>query len=143
MTDLKDRIGELRDIVDASTPDELPAVIARRDGGVESVVDLVFDWWRSCFAPERTLNSSGIFHYAVTTPEGSTHRYVVVAERACEIAKTVDTEPNTTITVSLNDLLSIATGKVRGTQAWRSGMLEISGDVFFAMNWSEWFVSPQ
>ncbi|MEU2081854.1 SCP2 sterol-binding domain-containing protein [Streptomyces albus] len=108
---------------------------------VDAVLDLVFAWFCACFRPSRAGGRSGVFHYEVGTPLGVRHRYVVVTGGTCTTSRTLDGTPDATIGVALDDLVALAVGAAKGTDAFVSGRLKISGDAFFAMNWIEWFGS--
>ncbi|MGI5404039.1 SCP2 sterol-binding domain-containing protein [Streptomyces sp. CA-135486] len=129
----------LRDIAEvAEASGELVGELPLHDD--DRMLDLVFVWFRACFRPERTRGRGGIFHYEVNTASGVRHRYVTVTDGHCTSARDAST-PNATIGVDMQDLLALATGELKGTDAFISGRLKISGDVFFAMNWIEWFGS--
>lgn len=106
---------------------------------VDRLLDLVFEWFGSRFSPERAQGAAGIFHYEVNTPLGVRHRYVTVADGVSAASTWVARQPDATIGVDLHDLVALAVGDLKGTEAFISGRLKISGDVFFAMNWIEWF----
>ncbi|MFF3327790.1 SCP2 sterol-binding domain-containing protein [Streptomyces sp. NPDC002889] len=112
------------------------------DDDVDRVLELVFEWFCACFRPERAHGQSGTFHYAVNTPLGVRHRYIVVEAGSCTATATAADRPaDATIGVDVNDLVALAIGELKGTDAFVNGRLKISGDVFFAMNWIEWFGS--
>jgi putative sterol carrier protein len=106
---------------------------------VEALLDLVFEWFRVRFSPARAGLASGVFHYEIDTPLGARHRYVVVHQGVCTTPRTLGGTPDATIGVALADLVALAAGELRGTEAFVGGRLKISGDAFFAMNWIEWF----
>jgi len=108
---------------------------------VEALLDLVFEWFRSRFSPQRAALASGVFHYEIDTSLGVRHRYVAVAQGTCTTSGTLEGTPDATIGVALPDLVALAVGELKGTDAFVGGRLKISGDVFFAMNWIEWFGS--
>ncbi|MEV6401088.1 SCP2 sterol-binding domain-containing protein [Streptomyces sp. NPDC051907] len=108
---------------------------------IDRLLELVFEWFRSCFSPERAHGQSGIFRYAVNTPLGVRHRYIVVEDGGCTAAVALDRPADATIGVDVDDLVALAVGELKGTDAFVNGRLKISGDVFFAMNWIEWFGS--
>ncbi|NUK06621.1 SCP2 sterol-binding domain-containing protein [Streptomyces lunaelactis] len=111
------------------------------DDDVDRLLGLVFEWFRSCFSPERACGRSGTFEYAVNTPLGVRHRYIVVEGGSCVAVTAVDRPADAVIGVDIDDLLALAIGELKGTDAFVNGRLKISGDVFFAMNWIEWFGS--
>ncbi|WP_328393666.1 SCP2 sterol-binding domain-containing protein [Streptomyces sp. NBC_00390] len=108
---------------------------------IDRVLELVFEWFRACFRPERAGGQSGIFHYAVNTPLGVRHRYIVVDTGSCTATVAADRPADATIGLDVQDLVALAIGELKGTDAFVNGRLKISGDVFFAMNWIEWFGS--
>ncbi|MCX4820574.1 SCP2 sterol-binding domain-containing protein [Streptomyces sp. NBC_01142] len=111
------------------------------DDDIDRLLELVFEWFRSCFSPARAHGYSGTFQYAVNTPLGVRHHYIVVESGSCTAATTVDRPADATIGVDIDDLVALAVGELKGTDAFVNGRLKISGDVFFAMNWIEWFGS--
>ncbi|MCQ4084293.1 SCP2 sterol-binding domain-containing protein [Streptomyces sp. RB6PN25] len=113
---------------------------ARGEAAAGRLLDLVFDWIRACFHPERTGGQSGVFHYEVSTPGGVRHRWVVVADGRCEVTGEAPADgEDSTIAVELEDLVALAVGEITGSQAFVGGRLKISGDIYFAMNWTAWF----
>ncbi|WP_326691176.1 SCP2 sterol-binding domain-containing protein [Streptomyces sp. NBC_01795] len=107
--------------------------------GTEALLDLVFEWFRACFSAGRARGGAGVFHYEINTPLGVRHRYVSVEAGTCTTSASLERTPNATIGLALHDLVALAVGELKGTDAFVSGRLKISGDVFFAMNWIEWF----
>nr|ADE22280.1 putative oxygenase [Streptomyces flavogriseus] len=108
---------------------------------IDRVLELVFEWFRACFRPERAGGQSGTFHYAVNTPLGVRHRYIVVDAGTCTAVTAAVRPADATIGLDVHDLVALAIGELKGTDAFVNGRLKISGDVFFAMNWIEWFGS--
>ncbi len=106
---------------------------------VDAVLDRVMDRMCTGFDPARTLGEEGVFHYEVITPEGLRHRYVTVAGGRCAVSATATGPATATITIDLVDLLRIALGELSGSEVFHSGRLHISGDIYFSMNWRDWF----
>lgn len=92
---------------------------------------------RACPRPVRHLPLRG------QHPLGVRHWYIVVDSDpgTCTATTSVDRPADATIGVDLGDLVALAVGELKGTDAFVNGRLKISGDVFFAMNWIEWFGS--
>jgi hypothetical protein len=107
----------------------------------DTLLDHIFARLCGNFDPIRTLGEEGIFHYEVLTSDGTRDRYVIVADGACVVTRTVDRPATTTITIGLADLLRIAVGEITGSEVFRGGRLKISGDVYFSMNWRDWFAA--
>ncbi|WP_019358409.1 SCP2 sterol-binding domain-containing protein [Streptomyces sp. AA1529] len=105
----------------------------------EALLDLVFECFRARFGPRRAALASGVFHYEIDTPHGVRHRYVAVGGGSCTTTSAaLDGPADATIGVTLADLVALAAGESKGTDAFVGGRLKISGDVFFAMSWIEW-----
>ncbi|MEU2723375.1 SCP2 sterol-binding domain-containing protein [Streptomyces smyrnaeus] len=135
MTAREAMFHQLRNIARSSTA----ATPSPPPDEVEALLDLVFEWFRARFSPRRAGGASGTFHYEIDTPLGVRHRYVVVCRGTCTTPATLDGAPDATIGVALPDLVALAVGELKGTDAFVGGRLKISGDAFFAMNWIEWF----
>ncbi len=138
MTGRSTRLLELRDrVIAGSTPQQLEE--AALDQVLDQMLDLVFASFTACFRPERAVGRSGIFHYRVDTPLGPRDRYVGVVDGMCTAGDTPDAQPDATIAVDLADLVRLAAGELSGSDAYIGGRLRISGNIYFAMNWTEWF----
>ncbi|MFG3255666.1 SCP2 sterol-binding domain-containing protein [Streptomyces sp. NPDC048172] len=105
---------------------------------VEQLLDLLCAWFRHRFRPERAVGRSGTFRHEVVTPLGVRHRYLSVVNGHCA-AFVAGQESDVTVGVELRDLVALATGESRADEVFVAGRLKFTGDVFFAMNWFEWF----
>ncbi|GAA2077354.1 hypothetical protein GCM10009801_33410 [Streptomyces albiaxialis] len=125
------RVREAGEAVDGADP--LPSAEE-----IERLLDLVCAWFRHRFRPERAVGRSGTFRYEVVTPLGVRHRYLSVVNGHCSTF-VAGQEADVTVGVELGDLVALATGETRADEAFVAGRLKFTGDVFFAMNWFEWF----
>jgi hypothetical protein len=130
---------ELGELIDTVAADDLSAALASQEGGVDGVLDRVFGGIIATFDAAKAGVEEGVFRFDVVTAEGTKTRYVTVAVGKCSASVTSDPEATVTLTLDIADFLALATGRLTGSEAYMSGKLEAAGDVFFAMNWSEWF----
>lgn len=66
----------------------------------------------------------GVFHYEINTPLGVRHRYVSVEAGTCTTSASLERTPNATIGLALHDLVALAVGELKGTDAFVSGRIE-------------------
>ncbi|WP_405612577.1 SCP2 sterol-binding domain-containing protein [Streptomyces sp. NBC_00076] len=100
----------------------------------ERSLDQLFDW---CCAGTgaRPPGRPGVFRFVVTTPTGTRTRYVTSTDEGASVLRTAPCPPNSTVTVSQEDLTRLVLGDLRGSLAFATGALQIEGDVFLAMTW--------
>lgn len=143
MTDVDTRFDQLVDTIGEQDEAAIAAAAEQRLGSTEKVLDVVFAKFLTLFDPERAGDVTGIFQYAVTTRDGVRHRAVHVGQGRAWLEGGQVAEPTVTLGLSLTDLLLMATGRLSGQDAFMTGKLEVDGDMFFSMNWAQWFPAPQ
>jgi hypothetical protein len=139
MTELDLRFTQLKDLIETTPEEDLADVVQAQYGGVDGVLDLVFHRIIGTFDAAKAGKEEGVFRFDVRTAEGTKTRFVAVEGGTCQVTRDLDHEATVTMVLELSDFLALATGRLVGADAYMSGKLQATGEVFFAMNWSEWF----
>lgn len=142
MTDVETRFEQVRGVVDTTPEEEIPVALEREVGGLDEALDVVFNKFQRLFDPERAGAGKGVFQYTILTPEAPRHYAVHVVDGTCRVERGVAKQSNVTMTLGLTDFLQLASGTLSGQEAFMSGKLQVAGDMFFSMNWSQWFATP-
>ena len=66
----------------------------------------------------------------------------MAADGQCQIERDSADDPRVTIHIGLADFLRLVAGRLNGMQAFMSGKLRVSGDLFFAQTYQAWFNRP-
>jgi putative sterol carrier protein len=100
----------------------------------ERSLDQLFEW---CCAGARARppGRSGVFRFVVETPTGTRTRYVTITDEGSSVVPVAPYPPNSTVTLSQEDLTLLALGELRGSLAFAADRLRVEGDVFLAMTW--------
>jgi putative sterol carrier protein len=138
MSNIVERFADLRKLADDTPRENLFTALEARPGGVDAMLDHIFGEMCAGFDPARSRGETGTFEFAVSAPDGVHNRFITVDNGAVVTADST-VEPNVTMALDLADFVDLATGTLPGPQAFMSGKLTLTGDMFFAMNWGEWF----
>ena len=132
----------VRRMIDETPLDDLTDAAAAHEGGVDGVLDAVFEVYRSSFSPERAEDANESFIFDITVPDGARPYFLAVHDGTCEVGRGTVDSPSATIRLGLADFLQMSLGKTNGGVLAMSGRLEVSGDVFAAISFGEWFTPP-
>ena len=135
--------GSLQRAVEARSNEELVGDIQRQEGGVDGVLEKVFNGMSESFNPDKAAGQQAVVQYEITAPDGS-HEYAMrIADGRCEIDRGQAESPRVTLRIGLGDFLRLITGAANGMQLFMTGKLKVSGDLFFAQTYQSWFDRPQ
>jgi putative sterol carrier protein len=135
--------GSLQRAVEARSNEELVGDIQRQEGGVDGVLEKVFNGMSESFNPDKAAGQQAVVQYEITAPDGS-HEYAMrIADGRCEIDRGQAESPRVTLRIGLADFLRLITGAANGMQLFMTGKLKVSGDLFFAQTYQSWFDRPQ
>jgi putative sterol carrier protein len=122
--------------------DELVAAIQGSAGGLDGFLDQVFEGMKNSFNPQKAGGQQATVQYELTTPEGSRSYAMRIADGRCEVERGTAESPRVSIKMSVGDFLRLIAGKLNGMQAFMTGKLKVSGDLFFAQTFQSWFERP-
>ena len=122
--------------------DELVAAIQGSPGGVDGFLDQVFEGMKSSFNPQKAGAQQATVQYELTHPEGTSNYTMRIADGRCEVERGVAESPRVSIKMGVGDFVRLITGKLNGMQAFMTGKLKVSGDLFFAQTFQSWFERP-
>ena len=135
--------ASLKAAVEARSNEELVTDIQQQEGGVDGVLEKVFDGMSGSFSPEKAAGQQAVVQYEISAPDGG-HEYAMrIADGRCEIDKGRAESPRVSIRIGLADFLRLITGEANGMQLFMTGKLKVSGDLFFAQTYQSWFDRPQ
>jgi putative sterol carrier protein len=144
VTDVTAAYFKIKNIVDDTEPEELPAVVAAEYGGYDRAVSHLFDLYQQTFVPERAVGESGEFQFTLVTPEGDKIYVLSVADGTCRVEPgAAATEPTCAVRIGMADFLRMSCGQTNGAMLAMTGKLEVEGDVIASMNLADWFVIPE
>ena len=135
--------ASLKAAVDQRSNEELVSDIQQQEGGIDGVLEKVFDGMSGSFNPEKAAGQQAVVQYEITAPDGN-HEYAMrIADGRCEIDKGQAESPRVSLRLGLADFLRLITGAANGMQLFMTGKLKVSGDLFFAQTYQSWFDRPQ
>ena len=135
--------GSLQRAVEARSNEELVGDIQRQEGGVDGVLEKVFNGMSESFNSDKAAGQQAVVQYEITAPDGS-HEYAMrIADGRCQIDRGQAESPRVTLRIGLGDFLRLITGAANGMQLFMTGKLKVSGDLFFAQTYQSWFDRPQ
>jgi putative sterol carrier protein len=128
---------QLAELVEGRTDEEINEYVSST--GVDDVLDQIFEGMKQAFLPEKAVGQSALVQWDIAAPDG-THSYQVNIDNGeCSVAKGGDGSPRVTLGLTLADFIRFVSGKLDGMQAFMSGKLKLSGDMFFAQTMQAWF----
>jgi putative sterol carrier protein len=122
--------------------DQLLATITAQEGGAKGLLDQIFNGMAGAFRPEKAAGQSATVQFDIDTPEGLQQYAFAVANGTCTVQHGPASSPRTTIKTSLVDFLKLITNNLNPMQAFMTGKLKVTGDVFFAQTAMNWFDRP-
>jgi len=135
--------ASLKAAVEARSNEQLVSDIQQQEGGVDGILEKVFDGMSGSFNPDKAAGQQAVVQYEITAPDGS-HEYAMrIADGRCEIEKGQAESPRVSLRIGLADFLRLITGAANGMQLFMTGKLKVSGDLFFAQTYQSWFDRPQ
>jgi putative sterol carrier protein len=135
-------IEQLTAAVDAMSNEQLSEAVRSQEGGSDRVLDQVFEGMRQAFDPAKAAGQEAVVQYEIATPDGPRGYVMHVADGQCRIERGIADSPRVTIRIGLADFLRLVAGRLNGMQAFMSGKLKVSGDLFFAQTYQAWFTRP-
>jgi putative sterol carrier protein len=135
-------IEQLTAAVDSMSNEQLTEAIRQQEGGADRVLDQVFEGMRQAFDPAKAAGQAAVVQYEIAAPDGPRQFLMRVADGRCQIERGSAENPRVTIRIGLADFLRLVAGRLNGMQAFMSGKLKVSGDLFFAQTYQAWFNRP-
>jgi putative sterol carrier protein len=122
--------------------DQLLAAVQAQDGGAKGLLDQVFDGMAKAFRPEKAAGQSATVQFDIDTPDGVQQYALAVADGTCTVHNGPADSPRTTIKAGLVDFLKLITNNLNPMQAFMTGKLKVTGDLFFGQTAMNWFDRP-
>jgi hypothetical protein len=142
MTALDTRFEQIKRLVEETPRERLEAVASEQDGGIDGVLEGLFQVYQDSFDPERAGNSEAEFLFEIETPEGLKPYALTVAKGVCKVRPGTLDAPTASIKLGLADFLQMSLGRTSGGVLAMAGRLQVEGDVFAAISFGDWFVPP-
>ena len=135
-------IEQLTVAVDSMSNEQLTEAVRQHEGGADRVLDQVFEGMRQAFDPAKAAGQAAVVQYEIAAPDGPRQFLMRVADGRCQTERGSAENPRVTIRIGLADFLRLVAGRLNGMQAFMSGKLKVSGDLFFAQTYQAWFNRP-
>jgi putative sterol carrier protein len=135
-------IEQLTAAVDSMSDEQLAEATRRQEGGADRVLDQVFEGMRQAFDPAKAAGQAAVVQYEIAAPDGPRSYVMRIAGGQCRIERGAAADPRVTLKLGLADFLRLVAGRLNGMQAFMSGKLKVSGDLFFAQTYQAWFNRP-
>jgi putative sterol carrier protein len=139
MAENADQLGreQLAELVDGRTDEEINEFVSTT--GVDTVLDQIFEGMQEAFLPEKAAGQSALVQWDIAAPDGTRSYQFKVDNGECSVAKGAGDAPRVTLGLALADFVRFVSGKLDGMQAFMSGKLKLTGDMFFAQTMQAWF----
>jgi putative sterol carrier protein len=134
--------AELAAAVERHSNEELVTAIQGQEGGVDDTLDKVFQGMVDSFNAPKAAGQQATVQYEIGAPDGTRHYAMRIADGQCQVERGTAESPRVTLKLGLADFLRLVTGKLPGMQAFMTGKLKVSGDLFFAQTFASWFDAP-
>ena len=135
-------IEQLTAAVDSMSNEQLTEAVRQHEGGADRVLDQVFEGMRQAFDPAKAAGQAAVVQYEIAAPDGPRNFLMRVADGRCQIERGSAENPRVSIRIGLADFGRLVAGRLNGMQAFMSGKLKVSGDLFFAQTYQAWFNRP-
>lgn len=137
-----DEFLQLKKVVFNGKKADLLAYINEYPGGGDALLATIFGTMPEFFNAEKARGQSANFQYRITTDSGPQEFYVKVHEGAVETGPGAVENPRVTLSAKLPEFCRVLTGKLNGMQAFLTGKVKLSGDMFAATKFETWFERP-
>ena len=125
-----------REMVKGKSDEELLAAVK---GSESQVLDGTFESMKEAFDPSKAVGVTAVIQYNIDTPSGLMSYHLKIENGTCSIGKGASTNPRVTLALNLPNFLRMMIGELNGMQAFMTGKLKVSGDVFFSQSIASWF----
>lgn len=132
-------VRDLPGTVAGKTDEELLAAIHATQGGVDGVLEGMFQLMVERFDAEAAKGQSAVVAYKIGTPEGEREYTLTISEGACTYAQAPAENPKLGTALELYDFLRIGAKEIEPPEAFFAGRLQMSGDLMFARKMTMWF----
>lgn len=134
------RLSEERAALREYVAERSDAELIEEAGSADQLVDRLLEAQVSTFLPEAAGTHAATVHYRIAVPDGEVRRRVRVQDGRIRVDAMCDAgEPRTTFVMPLRVLLETVSGARQHNQAYKAGDLEVEGDLFFAVELTDWF----
>jgi putative sterol carrier protein len=121
---------------------EVQAYVEGYAGGPGALAETIFTAMPDFFRPDKAKGANADFQYHVKTSDGVRDWVIGVHDGVCESRPGTIENPRVTMTVGLPEFLRMLTGQMNGMQAFLTGKVRLSGDIFSATKFETWFDRP-
>jgi len=119
----------IREVIEGK-PDEDVMQLVQNMGGVDAVIEMVFEGMEDALIPDRAQDA--VIGWELCEGETEHDITLTVKDQKASYAVRAPSEPRVTLALSFTDFIRLISGDLDGAQAFTSGKLQITGDVTFA-----------
>lgn len=123
-------------MVKGKSDEELLAAVK---GSESQVLDGTFESMKDAFDQSKAVGVAAVVQYNIDTPGGLMSYHLKVENGTCSIGKGASANPRVTLALNLPNFLRMMIGELNGMQAFMTGKLKVSGDIFFSQSIASWF----
>lgn len=101
-------------------------------------VDQMMKEMKEAFKADKAAGIDAVIQYTLTGEDGGDF-FATIKESKLEITKGMASSPKLTLTMTMQDFLDMASGKLPAMTAFTSGKLKLGGDMMLAMKLGQLF----
>lgn len=132
-------LERLKQAVESRTGHDLVEWAEAEEGGIDGVLDRIFEGIPDAFKPEKAGREQATLQYLISVPDGVREYFIHIDQGTCTTGKGTVDEPRATLRIAFPDFLRIITGKLAGMQAFLTGKVKVKGDMLFITRFEGWF----
>jgi len=132
-------VRDLAGTVAGKSDEELLQAITATEGGVDGVLEGMFQLMVERFDAEAAKGQSATVGYRIDTPEGARDYTLTIADGACTYRAEEAVSPKLGTALQLLDFLRIGAKEMDPPEAFFAGRMQMSGDLMFARKMTMWF----
>jgi hypothetical protein len=127
-----------------STPDSQISELLQGEHR-KQILDAIFGKFPSLFRPDRAGSTNAVIHWNVGGgADGGADTYeLVIADGACTLSPTPDSDPKLAITVGPVEFIKVVSGNGNPMMMFMTGKLKAKGDLGLAANIANLFDIPK
>jgi len=133
---------EIKENIEARSDQDIHSYVTSRDGGVDSILDLVFEQLPGAFLADKAGQRKIDFQYEINTPDGPRYYFADVHDGACYCGRGKLATPRVTMIMDIAVFLQVLTGTMAPVRAFLTRKIRVIGDMMAATKFESWFARP-
>jgi putative sterol carrier protein len=138
----KDLFYEIKDAIDGRSPIEIAQWSAAFDGGIDTLLDMIFANLPDAFLPDQAEGKTASFQFEIDTHSGIRSYWADVHDDICEVGSGSLDVARVTMSMDLSVFLEVLTGLMHPVRAFLTRKIRTRGDMMTATKFETWFARP-